>query len=459
MGVSGLPFCIKTALRTKSDLKVSENRMGDIKIFVTAMVVSFAAVFLFTGAAYGEFKQPCRSIDVQVDPDFDPPLGALPAHPGIPADNVSQTNGWQKDLSVDENIEQMGPKQKLGYLLFFDTKLAGDPSLACADCHDPKQGWSFADAMSKGYPGSVHFRGSQTVVNAGYLQKFFWQAPTPSLEKQAPSAAHGAQSGNGDDSVMETRLRFTPEYVKMFNELYGTEWPHINQAWDAIAAFERWLSQTNTPFDRFMKGETGALSIQEKKGLELFTGKANCVECHNGSMFTDEKMYNLGAPQPLEYLESGMHQTGLRFRSVNKGVTEELYRVLKDDLMGYFNTKHPKHMGVVRTPPLRYIEFTAPYMHNGVFFTLEEVVDFYDKGGDENQWARLAGNKTKILNPLNLTDDEKEALVAFLLTLDDGEIDIPVPETPAYAPMVDWQVSKERVAEGLLMSMAFRRGE
>jgi len=353
----------------------------------------------------------------------------------------------------------LGPKQELGYMLFFETKLAGDPSLACADCHDPKQGWSFSEAISKGYPGTVHFRGSQTTVNSGYLNKYFWQAPTPSLETQAPSAAHGAQSGNGSDDVMETRLRFVPEYVKMFNEIYGTEWPIIQNAWEAMAAFERWLSQTDTPFDKFMRGDEGALTTKQKKGLDLFVGKANCIECHNGPMFTDEKMYNLGVPQPAEYRESGDHQIALRFRSINKGVKEELFRMLKDDPMFYFNTKRLMDMGRVRTSPLRYIAFTAPYFHNGLAYTLEEVIDFYNEGGRENQWTEYAGNKTKILKPLNLTDHEKEALVEFLLALDDGEIELPVPELPGYAQMPDWQPSKERVAADLLRTREYRKGE
>jgi cytochrome c peroxidase len=349
----------------------------------------------------------------------------------------------------------MGPKQELGYLVFFDPKLAGDPSLACSDCHDPKQGWSFADATSKGYPGSVHFRASQSVVNSGYLNYLFWQATATSLEAQAPQAAGGAQSGNGSRDVMETRLRFSPEYVKRFKEVYGTEWPLIRDAWRSMAAFERWLSQTNTPFDRYLKGEEDAISAKAKKGLDLFVGKANCIECHNGPMLVDQKFYNIGVPQPAEYLESGMHQTGLRFRSINKGVDEKLYRALNDDLIYYFNTKRKQDMGKSRSAPLRYIEFTAPYFHNGAAYTLEEVIDFYDRGGDDNQWSKPnafnpCGTKTKILKPLNLTDDEKEALVEFLLTLDDGEIELPVPEVPNYAPMIDNMPSKSRVAEDML---------
>ena len=419
--------------------------MKVLKRLLFLMLFIAAALFVFTGTTLAAEVCPGKDF-ANLDPDFDPCLAPLPAHPGIPTDNPSGTNVWPS---------KMGPKQELGYLVLFDPKLAGDPSLSCADCHDPKQGWSFADTMSKGYPGSVHFRGSQTLVNTGYHDKFFWQGGSPSLEKQAPSAAGGAQSGNGSRDVMETRLRFSPEYVKRFKEVFGTEWPLIRDAWRAMAAFERWLSQPNTPFDRFLKGEKDAISAKAKKGLDLFVGKAGCIECHNGPTFNDGKFYKLGLPQPAEYLESGLHQTGLKFRTMNKGEKETLWRVAKDDLLYYFNTKRPQDMGKSRTGPLRYIEFTAPYMHNGLFFTLEEVVDFYNEGGGENQWTKPnqfnpCGAKTKALKPLNLTDDEKEALVEFLLTLDDEEALLPVPEVPAYAAMPDSAPSKARVAEDLL---------
>ena len=213
------------------------------------------------------------------------PLAALPSNPPMPTDNPSGTN---------VHPSKMDAKQDLGYLLFFDTKISGDASISCADCHDPKQGWGFNDPISRGYPGTVHWRNSQTAVNSGYLNKIFWEGGTTSLEAQAPAAAEGALAGNGSRDMMESRLRLTPEYVKRFKDVFGTEWPNIEDAYGAMAAFERWLSQPDTPFDRFMRGDKNAISDKAKKGKALFEGKANCIACHNGPMLTDEKFYDIG---------------------------------------------------------------------------------------------------------------------------------------------------------------------
>ncbi len=363
------------------------------------------------------------------DPDMDPQLSALPEHPSIPTDNPSGKNVYPS---------KMDKKQELGYLLYFDPKLSGDGSISCADCHDPKMGWGFSDPISRGYPGTVHWRNSQTVVNTGYLNKIFWEGGTTSLEAQAPAAAEGAVAGNGSRDMMESRLRFSPEYVKRFKEVYGSEWPLIEDAYGAIAAYERYLSQPNTPFDKYMKGDKNAISAKAVKGLELFKGKANCAECHNGPMFTDEKFYDIGVPDPPEFEENGIQQVTFRYQHYAKGSVEEVYRTHKSDPGIYFKQKRQEDKGKFRTAPLRYSKYTAPYMHNGTMFTLEEVIDFYDKGGGVDRW----GNKTKILKPLNLTKDEKEALKEFMLTLSGEEIRMPVPKVPDYAPMADWQPKK-----------------
>lgn len=363
------------------------------------------------------------------DSNAKPSLAPLASHPNIPTDNPSGKNVYPS---------KMDKKQELGYLLFFDAKLSGDAGIACVDCHDPKQGWGFNDPISRGYPGTVHWRNSQTAVNSGYFNKIFWEGNTLSLEMQAPVAATGAVAGNGSPDMMESRLRFTPEYVKRFKEVFGTQWPNIDDAYMAIAAFERYLSQPNTPFDRFMRGDKNAISDKAKKGMELFKGKANCIQCHNGPMLTDEKFYDIGVPDAPEFEESGMQQVTVRYQFYSKGSAEPVYRTHKSDPGIYFTQKAPEDKGKFRTAPLRYLKYTAPYMHNGTLFTLDEVIDLYNNGGGEDRW----GNKTKILKPLNLTKDEKEALKEFLLSTSGEEIKLPVPQVPQYAPMSDWQPKK-----------------
>ena len=356
------------------------------------------------------------------------PLSALPDYPPIPTDNASGKNVFPS---------KMDEKQELGYLLFFDPKVSGDTGIACSDCHDPKQGWGFNDPISRGYPGVVHWRNSQTAVNSGYLNKLFWEGGTTSLEAQAPVAGLGALSGNGSPDMIESRLTFTPEYVKRFKAVYGTL-PTIDKVWETMAAFERYLSQPDTPFDRYMKGDKKAISESAVRGKALFEGKARCIECHNGPMMTDEKFYDVGVPDPSEFEESGMQQVTVRYQLYTKGSAEEIYRTSKSDPGIYFKQKRLEDRGKFRTAPLRYLKYTGPYMHNGTLFTLEEVVDFYNDGGGVDRW----GNKTKILKPLKLTDQEKADMVQFLESTTGEEIRLPVPKVPDYAPMADWQPRK-----------------
>jgi len=358
----------------------------------------------------------------KIDLDADPPLAPLPPPPA----------------PLDNPITQA--KADLGMKLFFDPKMTGDASLSCGDCHDPKQGWGFNDPISRGYPGTVHWRNSQTVVNTAYLGKLFWQGNAKSLEAQAPIANKGAVAGNGEDDVMEARLRQTPYYIQKFREIFGTELPNLGDAWMAIATFERTLSQRDTPLDRYLAGDKEALSETALKGKELFEGKANCIECHNGPTLTDEKYYNLGVPRPLEWEEMGLNTVTFRWEAYAKGVHEKYYRDWKDDAGLYYSTKRPTDVGKHRTAPLRYLAYTAPYMHAGQFYTLEEVIDFYDEGGGDNEFTdgtHGLENKTPILKPLKLNDDEKESLVIFLEEISGDEIRLKLPEVPPYGVMPD----------------------
>jgi len=159
-------------------------------------------------------------------------------------------------------------KVELGKLLFFDTRLSGDGAVSCASCHDPKQGWGDGGDISRGYPGTQHWRNAQTILNAAYLRKIFWDGSVSSLESQAAAAATGNVAGNGDPMMMEERLRTVPEYVRRFNDVFGME-PTIGNAWRAIAAFERTLVSRHVPFDRYIQGEGDALSAEARRGLEL----------------------------------------------------------------------------------------------------------------------------------------------------------------------------------------------
>lgn len=259
------------------------------------------------------------------------------------------------------------------------------------------------------------------------------------MEAQAPSAARGAVAGNGENDMMEERLAQVPQYVEMFREAFGTERPLIRDAWRAIASFERTLVQRDTPFDEYMKGDKQALTQKQIRGMELFEGKAGCIRCHNGAFLTDEKYYNLGVPQPPEFEESYLHQITFRFEQYAKGVPEDVYRRTVTDLGLYYRMKEDSResMGKFRTPTLRYLVYSMPYMHNGYFYTLEEVIDFYDEGGGDDPILDNFGftTKTTLLKPLGLSNEEKEALVAFLESLTGDEILMSTPIVPLDAVM------------------------
>ncbi len=341
------------------------------------------------------------------------PLGPLPPVP-VPADNP------------------MSPaKVELGRLLFFDDRLSGDVSTPCAACHVPEQGWGDERDVSRGYPGTDHWRNSQTVLNAAYYAKLFWAGEVTSLEAQAVSAATGNVAGNGDPVMMEERLRQVPEYVRRFKEVFGVERPLINLAWMAIAAFERTLvsKPEQVPFDRYARGDAAALSPEAKRGLVLFQGKAGCLQCHNGPLASDESYHDLGVPKNPTFDREPLRQITLRYQHVSRGVPERVYRTADRDLGLYYTTKREEDRAKFRTPSLRELRYTAPYMHNGVLATLEAVIDFYDRGGGDDP------GKTPLLKPLGLTAQEKEDLRAFLLSLSsDAPILVGPPELPDYVP-------------------------
>lgn len=343
-----------------------------------------------------------------------PPLATLPS-PAIPADNPTTAE-----------------KVELGKKLFWDGRLSGNGAMGCVACHQPDLGWGTGGAISLGYPGTQHWRNSQTILNSAYYNKLFWEGSVTSLESQAPGAAGGAVAGNGDGSMMEMKLRFVPEYVAGFRQVFGTDWPHIAQAWQAIAAFQRTLvtDPAKVPFDRFLAGDQTALTDAAKRGKELFEGKGGCLSCHNGALASDERYYKLGVPAASEFGQDPLYQISLRWELYQKGGPEAVYRAGDDDLGLYHKTKRPDDKGKFRTPSLRELRWTDPYMHNGIFATLASVVDFYDSGGGE-------GNT--VLKPLGLSLEEKADLVAFLEALSmDEPLLMDEPELPKTATWAEF---------------------
>lgn len=346
-----------------------------------------------------------------------------PVHGFPPLARLSQT---QLPVPADNPLSEA--KSNLGKLLFFDNRLSGDVGTSCASCHDPRMGWGDGQALSRGYAGAQHWRNSQTIVNSAYFSKLFWAGEVPSLEAQAKSAITGNLAGNGDPVMIEERLAQIPEYVDLFKEAFGVEKPTFAHVLKAIATFERMeLVSRFSPFDLFLNGKNSAISDDAKAGLVLFEGKAGCIQCHHGALLSDEDFHYLDLPKQELFKQDPLRQVALRYQHYIRGVPEEVYRDADGDLGLYYTTKKESDRGRFRTPTLRYLAYTAPYMHNGVFVDLEEVVEFYDGGGGDDP------DQSPLIKPLGLTEDEKYQLVEFLYSLSANEIRMSVPRLPEYA--------------------------
>lgn len=321
---------------------------------------------------------------------------------------------------------------ELGKMLFFDNRISGDADIKCVKCHDSTKGWTDGMALSTGYPGTEYFRNTPTVMNVAYKGYFYWDGRLggDDLATQVRDTINDGHFHSADGRIMQNRIKQIPEYVELFNKTFGE--PSLTGITQAIAAFEQTLVSKNVPFDRYLQGDQSALSAKAKQGLALFQGKAGCIQCHNGPYISDQKPHNLGVPgNPEVFTNPFRHIT---FRSMLKFLGTPNYSNLRRDPGYYAVSKDPKDLGKFITPTLREVSRTAPYMHNGMVLTLEAVVDFYNRGGGEDP------NKDPLLKPLNLSQNEKAALVGFLKSLSGDEIIIQLAQEdlPQYQIIEDW---------------------
>jgi cytochrome c peroxidase len=323
-------------------------------------------------------------------------------HAGVPTEI-----GPLPPLPVPEDNPMTPEKVELGKRLFFDPNLSGDGSLACASCHLPDQGWTTNTPLSPSYPTNMERRNSQTLINVAYNKALVWDGRAGALEKQALGPIQNPLHMNQNLDLLIERLKAMPVYEKGFQQVFGTSVTPEGIG-KALAAFERTLVTHNAPFDRYVTGDWQAMSDGALRGMELFKGKARCILCHNGPNFTDSQFHNLGVPAaPL--LSHPLVQAAIRFDAKRMNVPE--YQSVREDLGRYLVTKEEKDKRAFKTPTLRNVLQREPYMHNGVFHSPEEVVEFYDAGG-----GAVAG-KSPLIQPLGLTAQEKRDLLAFLQAL------------------------------------------
>ena len=302
---------------------------------------------------------------------------------------------WLRPERAPEPADNRATPERvaLGKALFFDPRLSGSDWISCASCHNPSLGWS--DGLTTGIGDGMKRlkRATPTIVNAGFQPVLMWDGRHSSLEGQALGPIQADLEMNQDLPGLIKKLSAIDGYRVMFDRAYpgeGIAGPTIGKA---LASYERTVLSTESPFDRWRKGDERAVSASAKRGFELFDGKANCTACHQGFNFTDNGFHNIGI----------------------KGST---------DVGRFEHRKVAVLKGAFKTPTLRDVALTAPYMHNGAYRTLEEVVEHYDRGGDATD------NLDPEMKPLKLSAQEKADLVEFMKTLTGAPMNVVLPQLP-----------------------------
>lgn len=332
-------------------------------------------------------------------------------------------------------------KVELGRKLFFDRRLSLNNTFSCAMCHIPEQGFTSNEmATAVGFEGRTVRRNAPTIYNSGYLTRLFHDGREYSLESQiwGPLLAANEMANPSVGSVIN-KLRQLPDYQGLFETAFDGRGPGMETLGMALASYQRTLLAGDSAFDRwYYAGEETALSASEKRGFALFTGKAGCVSCHSVgdeySLFTDNGMHNTG----IGYRASMQREPESRAVTVAPGVVLEVPRSVIDsvserphnDLGLYEVTQNPADRWKYRTPTLRNLTQTAPYMHDGSLGTLREVVAFYNRGGVPNE-----GLDPRV-RPLGLSENEEQDLVSFLASLTGSNVDLLVSDAFA-APIGD----------------------
>jgi len=303
-----------------------------------------------------------------------------------PPVRLTVVSGLDEFIAVPGENPLTPDRIDLGRRLFFDPRLSGDGSVACASCHRPDRAFSDSVPRSVGALGRRPPRTTPALINRAYGRSFSWDGAARDLEEQALRPIENPSEMALPLDGLERRLNADREYRRAFQRVFGRD-PSAEDAASALAGYLRTIRSGNAPFDRFMAGDGSALVPDARAGFDLFIGRANCAACHLGPNFTDENFHNTG-------LASLSGDPG-RF-----GVTGDL-----------------RDLGAFKTPTLREVEHTAPYMHDGSLATLRDVVDFYDRGGHPHPAL------DQEIRPLNLSPAETQALVAFLRSLSGNVIE------------------------------------
>lgn len=281
----------------------------------------------------------------------------------------------------------------LGKMLFFDPRLSGAKNITCASCHNPSFGYEAPVAGNVGAENTALGRNSPTILNAAWISPNFWDGRAATLEEQAMGPITASAEMNGHLPTIVKELQAVSDYVSWFDEAFPGEGITEDTILTAVATYERTVVSGWSPFDRWVDGDESAVSESAKRGFDLFVGSAGCSACHSGWNFTDNQFHDIGLD------------------------TEDVGRAkLEPD--------NPMAMHAFKTPGLRNTAYRAPFMHNGSIDTLEEVIFHYESGGIPR--PSLSANMV----PLSLSDQEREDLIAFMLTLTAEQQEASLPTLP-----------------------------
>lgn len=310
----------------------------------------------------------------------------------------------------------------LGRRLYFDMRLSKDGTVACATCHDTSRGFADRRSTAEGIGDQLGHRNTPTVLNAALFDTQFWDGRARTLEDQAKlPIVNPIEMGMPNGAAAVSAIKDDAEYVKMFQAAYGRA-PNFDDLARAIATFERTLIFLDAPFDRFLAGDMKAIDDDAKAGWVLYNGKGRCTACHQISssspIGTDNRFHNVGTSARHRDF-AGLAKKALA--ALAKGsTTEDIDRLALEtdasELGRFLVTKNRADIGTFKTPQVRNVGVTAPYMHDGSMATLWDVMDHYNRGGEPNPF--LDGG----IEPLALTDKEIDQLVAFMFTLTDDRL-------------------------------------
>jgi len=347
--------------------------------------------------------------------------GALFAAVVLPLAGPAQAQDAGPDLAPLPEAKFNKDMAEMGKFLFFDVRLSGDAALSCASCHDPKKGWTDGQELGKAYPASENFRNTPTILNAVYKKRFHWDGRLDGSDAGTLVRDQITEAifMNMDSRLMQERLKQVPEYNAMWQKFRKDD---INgmRVFNVVGEFMKTVVSKNVPFDKYKSGDEGALSAEQKEGYALFKGKAGCVSCHNGPVGSDGKLHKTGVSENPALWADPLRAISMLRHYSTSGMPN--YMNARTDVGSYAITKNPKDVGKFATPSLRDLKYTAPYMHNGMLKTLDEVVEFYNLGGGQGS----------VLKPLSLSASEKKALVAFLDSLSGDAVLVEAPKMPEY---------------------------